>query len=75
MEEPDLVANAQAAIDEARIAGRVTVELSPVPGVVRLLGQVVSEVERLRADQAARSAEGVMDVIDDITLGRRAPER
>ncbi len=75
MEEPDLVANAQKAVDDAKIAGRVTVTLSPVPGVVRLQGQVVSEGDRLRADQAARSAEGVMDVIDDIILGRRAPDK
>jgi len=69
MENADLVSAVQRALDQAGIGGRVTVQSARVPGVVKLLGNVVSEEDRLRADETARSVEDVMDVLDEITLG------
>ncbi|HET6385499.1 MAG TPA: BON domain-containing protein [Armatimonadota bacterium] len=65
----DLAPKVQKALDEAGIRGKVQAEQTPVPGVVRLTGQVPAEDERLRADQIARSVDEVLDVMDEIKIG------
>ena len=73
MGELDLAARVHDALQEAGIGGKVSVEQTTIPGVVKLIGRVVSEDERLRADQAARSLDDVLDVIDEIALGASRP--
>jgi osmotically-inducible protein OsmY len=71
MGDTALLEAVEKALQGAGIAGKVQVEKTPISGVVRLLGQVVSEDERLRADEAARGVEGVLDVIDEISITSR----
>ena len=70
----ELSSAVQCALDGTGIGGHVRSEPSSTPGVVRLVGRVVSEDDRLKADQVARSVEDVVDVIDEIVLsGRERP--
>jgi len=70
MSDVELTALVQKAVDDAGVGGRVKVEPTSVPGMVKLIGEVVSEDDRLKADQAARSVEGVVEVMDEIGIGR-----
>ena len=67
----DLSAAIRQVLADAAIEGRVKVETTGAPGVFRLVGEVFSEEEKLRADQTVRSVDGVLDVMDEISVGRR----
>ncbi|MDY7092343.1 MAG: BON domain-containing protein [Acidobacteriota bacterium] len=71
-------------VDDAVISSKVKSKITADPelnpfeidvdtdeGVVRLSGVVESDADRMEAEKLARSTEGVMDVTNDITLGKK----